>query len=290
MPGGGGGSGIMYKPTATRAHSDVGLNSGACLFLCLCAVLLFLRTRSAEDQLGSIFSALAPDIQVCANSETGEPASDISKLLRMRNQVVLRMVRDPVTLADIRQFYLDVDAEENKLDALRELAENLPVTHAVVYCNTRRKLDFLLQHNTIAALQLRGYALLSACADLDSQEREAVLRSFSSTSKAVLLCTDSLGSALHSLPLPPQGATRAIFINFDLPTGPGGLPATCGMCEEPWSGHQLRNPSHHARHEGNRGLLRDNGRGAAGEHCRTSLSPDMDFISLVSVYGRGCTA
>ena len=113
---------------------------------------------------------------------------------------------------------MDVDAEENKLDALRELAENLPATHAVVYCNTRRKLD-LLQHNTIAALQLRGYALLSACADLDSQEREAVLRSFSSTSKAVLLCTDSLGSALHSLPLPPQGATRAIFINFDLPTG-----------------------------------------------------------------------
>lgn len=169
-----------------------------------------LLRRGFADQLSSIFSALAPDIQVCANSDTQEPAmSAIPKL--MRNQVVLRMVKDPVTLEDIRQFYLDVDAEQNKLDALRDLFENLPVTQAVVCCNTRRKCDFLQQHSTVVALQLRGYALFSLHADLDSREREAALRSFSSTSKAVLLCSDLVASALPSLP------TRAIFINFDLP-------------------------------------------------------------------------
>ena len=43
----------------------------------------------------------------------------------------------------IKQFYVNVEKEEWKLDTLSDLYDTLSITQAVIFCNTRRKVDWL---------------------------------------------------------------------------------------------------------------------------------------------------
>ncbi len=47
--------------------------------------------------------------------------------------------RDELTLEGIKQFYVNVDKEEWKLDTLCDLYETLAITQSVIFANTRRK-------------------------------------------------------------------------------------------------------------------------------------------------------
>lgn len=49
------------------------------------------------------------------------------------------MKRDELTLEGIKQFYVNVDKEEWKLDTLCDLYETLAITQSVIFANTRRK-------------------------------------------------------------------------------------------------------------------------------------------------------
>ena len=50
-----------------------------------------------------------------------------------------------MTLEGIRQFYINVEREEWKLDTLCDLYETLTITQAVIFINTRRKVDWLTE-------------------------------------------------------------------------------------------------------------------------------------------------
>ncbi len=47
--------------------------------------------------------------------------------------------RDELTLEGIKQFYVNVEREEWKLDTLCDLYETLAITQSVIFANTRRK-------------------------------------------------------------------------------------------------------------------------------------------------------
>ena len=49
------------------------------------------------------------------------------------------MKRDELTLEGIKQFYVNVEREEWKLDTLCDLYETLAITQSVIFANTRRK-------------------------------------------------------------------------------------------------------------------------------------------------------
>ena len=58
--------------------------------------------------------------------------------------------QNELTLEGIRQFYVAIEKEEWGLDTLYDLYETLTITHAIIYCNTRRKVDFLQDQLTNA--------------------------------------------------------------------------------------------------------------------------------------------
>merc|ERR1712073_163502 len=60
-----------------------------------------------------------------------------------RDAVRILVKKDELTLEGIRQFYVAIEKEEWKLDTLCDLYETLTITQAIIYCNTRRKVDFL---------------------------------------------------------------------------------------------------------------------------------------------------
>jgi len=56
-------------------------------------------------------------------------------------QVRILVKRDELTLEGIKQFYVNVEKEDWKLDTLCDLYETLAITQSVIFANTRRKVS-----------------------------------------------------------------------------------------------------------------------------------------------------
>ncbi len=92
-----------------------------------------------------VFQLLPQDTQVVLLSAT-MPA-DVLEVTKkfMREPVRILVKRDELTLEGIKQFYIAVEKEEWKLDTLCDLYETVTITQAVIFCNTRRKVDWLTE-------------------------------------------------------------------------------------------------------------------------------------------------
>jgi len=162
-------------------------------------------SRGFKDQIYDIFKALPPSVQVALFSATMPP--DILDLTSkfMRDPVRILVKNDELTLEGIRQFYIAIDREEWKVDTLSDLYETLTITQAIIYCNTRRKVDFLSEE-----LQKRDFTVSCMHADLDQKERDLIMREFRSGSSRVLISTDLLARGIDVQQV-------SLVINFDLP-------------------------------------------------------------------------
>jgi len=162
-------------------------------------------SRGFKDQIYDIFKTMPPNIQVCLFSATMAP--EILELTTkfMRDAVRILVKKDELTLEGIRQFYVAIEKEEWKLDTLCDLYETLTITQAIIYCNTRRKVDFLADQ-----LQKRDFTISTMHADLDQKERDLVMREFRSGSSRVLISTDLLARGIDVQQV-------SLVINFDLP-------------------------------------------------------------------------
>merc|ERR1712185_358962 len=109
------------------------------------------------------------------------------------------------TLEGIRQFYVAIEKEEWKLDTLCDLYETLTITQAIIYCNTRRKVDFLADQMT-----KRDFTVSTMHAELDQETRNLVMRQFRSGSSRVLISTDLLARGIDVQQV-------SLVINYDLP-------------------------------------------------------------------------
>jgi translation initiation factor 4A len=102
-------------------------------------------SRGFKDQIYEVFQLLPQDTQVVLLSAT-MPADvlDVTKKF-MRDPVRILVKRDELTLEGIKQFFIAVEKEEWKLDTLSDLYETVTITQAVIFCNTRRKVDWLTE-------------------------------------------------------------------------------------------------------------------------------------------------
>lgn len=96
-----------------------------------------------KEQIYDVYRYLPPDTQVCLVSATlpQEILEMTSKF--MSDPVKVLVKRDELTLEGIRQFFVAVEREEWKFDTLVDLYETVTVTQAVIFCNTKRKVDWL---------------------------------------------------------------------------------------------------------------------------------------------------
>jgi translation initiation factor 4A len=102
-------------------------------------------SRGFKDQIYEVFQLLPQDTQVVLLSAT-MPA-DVLEVTKkfMRDPIKILVKRDELTLEGIKQFYIAVEKEEWKLDTLCDLYETVTITQAVIFCNTRRKVDWLTE-------------------------------------------------------------------------------------------------------------------------------------------------
>eukprot|EP00559_Dactyliosolen_fragilissimus_P006225 CAMPEP_0184871350 /NCGR_PEP_ID=MMETSP0580-20130426/40668_1 /TAXON_ID=1118495 /ORGANISM="Dactyliosolen fragilissimus" /LENGTH=414 /DNA_ID=CAMNT_0027373997 /DNA_START=625 /DNA_END=1869 /DNA_ORIENTATION=- len=163
-------------------------------------------SRGFKDQIYDIFKFLPETVQVCLFSAT--MPLDVLEVTQkfMREPVRILVKKDELTLEGIKQFYIAVDREEWKLDTLCDLYETLTITQAIIYCNTRRKVDWLQEQ-----MQERDFTVSCMHGDMDQRERDIIMREFRSGSSRVLITTDLLARGIDVQQV-------SLVINFDLPT------------------------------------------------------------------------
>merc|ERR1740122_873957 len=121
-------------------------------------------SRGFKDQIYDVFQYLPANVQVCLFSAT-MPIEILNITSRfMRDPVRILVKKEQLTLDGIKQFYVAVEREDWKLDTLCDLYETLAITQAIIFCNTRRKVDFLADQ-----LQKRDFTISTMHADLDQK-------------------------------------------------------------------------------------------------------------------------
>lgn len=100
-------------------------------------------SRGFQNQIKDIFKYLPGDIQISLFSATLPP--DILKLTKhfMRDPAKILVKSQELTLEGIRQYYIAVEQEQWKMDVLLQLYANLDINQALIYCNTKKRVEEL---------------------------------------------------------------------------------------------------------------------------------------------------
>ncbi|KAG9017437.1 RNA helicase [Tulasnella sp. JGI-2019a] len=101
--------------------------------------------KGFREQIYDIYRYLPPATQVVMLSAT-LPYNILEMTTKLMTDPIRILVkRDELTLEGIKQFFVAVEKEEWKFDTLTDLYDTLTITQAVIFCNTRRKVDFLTE-------------------------------------------------------------------------------------------------------------------------------------------------
>jgi translation initiation factor 4A len=162
-------------------------------------------SRGFKEQIHDVFTKMPYNIQVILLSAT-MPA-DVLEVTKkfMRNPIRILVKKEELTLEGIKQFYIMVGREDWKLETLCDIYQTLTITQAVIFCNTRRKVDWLTQQ-----MHAKDFTVSAMHGDMDQREREVIMREFRSGSSRVLITTDLLARGIDVQQV-------SLVINYDLP-------------------------------------------------------------------------
>ena len=162
--------------------------------------------RGFKEQIYEIFSCGLPaDTQVALFSAT-MPAEALDLTSKfMRSPVRILVKKEELTLEGIKQFYVGVEKEEYKLDTLADLYKTLSITQAIIYCNTRRRVEELTQ-----ALKEKTFTVSMTHGEMDQKDREMIMKEFRAGASRVLITTDMLARGIDVQQV-------SLVINYDLP-------------------------------------------------------------------------
>ncbi|XP_024361461.1 eukaryotic initiation factor 4A-3 isoform X1 [Physcomitrium patens] len=162
-------------------------------------------SRGFKDQIYDVYRYLPPELQVVLVSATLP-----HEILEMTNKfmtdpVRILVKRDELTLEGIKQFFVAVEREEWKFDTLCDLYDTLTITQAVIFCNTKRKVDWLTEK-----MRSNNFTVSAMHGDMPQKERDAIMAEFRSGTTRVLITTDVWARGLDVQQV-------SLVINYDLP-------------------------------------------------------------------------
>lgn len=162
-------------------------------------------SQGFKDQLYRIFQFLPESMQICLFSAT--MPTEVFEVTQkfMRNPIKILVKKESLTLDGIKQFYVFLESEKYKLDVLCDLYKTLTITQSVIFCNSRKKVDWLASE-----MDKRNFTVSKIHGDIPHSDREATMRQFRTGSSRVLIATDLMarGIDVHHV---------SLVINFDLP-------------------------------------------------------------------------
>lgn len=163
-------------------------------------------SRGFKDQIYDVFKLLPTDVQVILLSATmPNDVLEVSKYF-MREPIRILVKKEELTLEGIKQFFVNVEREDWKIGTLCDLYETLSITQSVIFCNTRRKVDYLTEEMTT-----NNFTVSALHGDMEQRERDLIMKQFRSGSSRVLITTDILARGIDVQQV-------SLVINYDLPS------------------------------------------------------------------------
>jgi ATP-dependent RNA helicase len=158
-----------------------------------------------KEDIYHIYRHLPPKTQIVLVSAT--LPNDVLELTSafMTEPVKVLVKRDEITLEGIKQFFVAVEEEEWKFETLTDLYDRMIISQAVIFCNTRKKVDFLAQKMTEA-----NFTVSSMHGEMPQKERNFIMQDFRSGKSRVLITTDVWARGIDV-------SQVSLVINYDLP-------------------------------------------------------------------------
>ncbi|KAK7695730.1 RNA helicase [Cerrena zonata] len=164
-----------------------------------------LLNKGFKDQIYDVYRYLPPATQVVLLSAT-LPYDVLEMTTKfMTDPIRILVRRDELTLEGIKQFFVAVEKEDWKFDTLCDLYDTLTITQAVIFCNTRRKVDWLTEK-----MRAANFTVSSMHGEMVQKERDAIMAEFRSGTSRVLITTDVWARGIDVQQV-------SLVINYDLP-------------------------------------------------------------------------
>ena len=146
-----------------------------------------------------------PTTQVALFSATMPPeVTEVAEKF-LQNPCRILLPPDEVTLEGIKQYYVELDREEWKFDALMDLYKHLTINQLLIFVNKRQKAEWLA-----ARLSENGFTLECIHGDMDVAERKKRMNDFRKGMVRVLISTDLLARGIDVQQV-------SMVINYELP-------------------------------------------------------------------------
>ena len=159
-----------------------------------------------KQQIYDIYRYLPPACQIVLISAT-LPAEILEMTNKFMTEPVKILVkRDELTLEGIKQFFVAVEKEEWKFDTLCDLYDTLTITQAVIFCNTKKKVDWLTDK-----MRRANFTVSAMHGDMPQKDRDAIMAEFRAGDSRVLIATDIWGRGIDVQQV-------SLVICYDLPT------------------------------------------------------------------------
>uniref|UniRef100_A0ACD5Y7V9 Uncharacterized protein n=1 Tax=Avena sativa TaxID=4498 RepID=A0ACD5Y7V9_AVESA len=158
-----------------------------------------------KEQMYEIYRYLPPELQVVLVSAT--LPNDILEITSKFTTDPVRILvkRDELTSEGIKQFFVAVEKEEWKFETLCDLYDTLTITQAVIFCNTKRKVDWLTER-----MRTNNFTVSAMHGDMPQKERDAIMADFRCGATRVLITTDMWARGLDVQQV-------SLVVNYDLP-------------------------------------------------------------------------
>jgi len=161
--------------------------------------------RGFKEQIYDIYRYLPPHTQVVLVSATlpNEVLEMTQKFMTEPIRILVK--RDELTLEEIKQFFVAVEKEDWKFSTLCDIYDTLTITQAVIFCNSKSKVDWLAKQMTEA-----HFMVVSIHGSMPQEERDNIMQAFRACEYRVLITTDIWSRGIDV-------SQVSLVINYDIP-------------------------------------------------------------------------
>jgi superfamily II DNA/RNA helicase len=163
-----------------------------------------LLTGSFKEEIKRILEILSENVQICLFSATLNNSVVVLANVILNNPVQILIKKEKMTLEGIKQTYIEVQNQDDKLKVLIEMLQTIQVPQFIVYVNTKKNVDIL------KTFLEKEYSVLTINGGMDKYDRADIIRKFKLGGYKCLISTDLLSRGIDIQQL-------SLVINYDLP-------------------------------------------------------------------------
>ena len=161
--------------------------------------------KGFNQTIYDIFQYLPAQKQIVLISATmtDEIIEIIERLMNKPIKILIK--KEEISVKEIKQYYVKLNKEEEKFDTLCEIYDSMTITQSVIFCNMKKKVDWLTEH-----MQKNNFPVISIHSEMPQQERDYIMNVFRKGEKRVLITTDIWARGIDVTQI-------SLVINYDLP-------------------------------------------------------------------------